>query len=89
MSQRNSESWNRIRRARDKLIDEYLDHPDVNLIDVGYKPAKKDTSTGEVVLRIHVSERWFKLSSEKRLSLPDQVDGIPVSVISGDYRIGA
>jgi hypothetical protein len=88
MSRRDSEFWNKARRARDKLIDKYLDHPDVNLIDIGYSPAKQGISTGEVVLRVHVSEQWFKLPPEERLSLPDQVDGIPVSVISGDYRIG-
>lgn len=73
-----------MRRARDKLIDQYLDHPDVSLIDIGYAPARQGK---EVVLRVHVSEQWFNLPTEERLSFPDLVEGIPVTVIPGDYRV--
>jgi len=86
MSQENSEFWNRAHRARDKLVDQFLDHPDVSLIDIGYAP-KPDTKTEEITLRIHVRGRWMEAMPDKRIAFPDQVDGIPVIVIPGDYQL--
>jgi hypothetical protein len=40
MAQEDSESRNRVRRAQDKLIKEFLGHPDVTLIDAGYPPGR-------------------------------------------------
>ena len=86
MTMKNSEFWNRARRARDKLVDQFLDHPDVSLIDIGYAPAAPGESTEEVVLRVHVREHWLKAKSEERAAFPEQVDGIPVIVMPGDYQ---
>ncbi|MFQ5473951.1 MAG: hypothetical protein ACE5FA_13865, partial [Dehalococcoidia bacterium] len=86
MSQEDSEFWARARLARDKLVDQVLDHPDVSLIDIGYAP-ERDEETEEIVLRIHVRERWMKAEPEERVAFPEDVDGIPVIVMLGDYRL--
>ena len=86
MSQRDSEFWTRARRARDKLIDRFIDHPDVVGIDIGYAPDRGE-ETEELVLRIHVQEQWIKASPETRVAFPEQVDDIPVVVMLGEYRL--
>jgi hypothetical protein len=82
MSQRDSEFWTRARRARDKLIDRFVHHPDVIGIDIGYA-ADRGEETTELVLRIHVRERWMKASPETRAAFPEQVEGISVAVMPG------
>jgi hypothetical protein len=84
MSHRNSEFWNRARLARDKLADQFLNHPDVSLIDIGSDPDREDNGNAEhLVLRVHVRR---PLTSEE-VGLPAQVNGIPVRVLVGDYRL--
>ena len=84
MSQKNSEFWKRARRARDKLADQFLDHPDVSLIDIGYDPDPEGGGNARrIVLRVHVRR---PLTSEE-VGLPAQIDGIPVRVLVGDYRL--
>ena len=77
--------WTRARRARDKLVDRYLGHPDVTLIGIGPAPEGGEES-GQLVLRIHVRERWMNAKPEDRVAFPEQVDGIPVVVLPGEYR---
>ncbi|MBE9508355.1 MAG: hypothetical protein IMY86_09935 [Chloroflexi bacterium] len=86
MSQEDSEFWTRARRARDELVDQFINHPDVSLIDAGYPPEQGE-GTEEVVLRIHVRERWMRAKPDERVAFPDQVDGIPVVVMLGEYRL--
>ena len=66
------------RQARDKLAAQILSHPNVSLIDIGQDP---DNISGPLVLRVHV--RQNDLSG---LNIPQEVDGIPVRVIRGDYQ---
>jgi len=88
MSQRNSELWNRARRARVKLVDQFLKHPQVSLIDIGYAPAEQSNSGEEIVLRIHVRETWLEEKPAERVAFPGQIDGIPIIVISGeDFKL--
>ena len=82
MSQRDSEFWTRARRTRDKLIDQFIHHPDVIGIDIGYAPDRGEVAD-ELVLRIHVQERWIKASPETRVAFPEQVEGISVVVMPG------
>lgn len=86
MSRNESEFWTRARHARDELIAQFMSHPDVNLIDIGYAP---DAGEGaeEIVLRIHVRERWMEACPDQRVAFPSKVAGIPVSVMHGDYRL--
>lgn len=84
--QRDSESRAKLERARDKLVAKYIYHPDVTLIDIGY-PLAGDQETKELVLRIHVRSRWMKSSPERRTDFPEEMDGIPVIVMPGDYKL--
>jgi hypothetical protein len=86
MSQLDSEFWHRARRARDKLAAQFLNHPDVTLIDIGYA-YEEGQRTDQIALRIHVHERWMKAKPEERVTFPEQVDGIPVAVMLGEYRL--
>ena len=81
MSQQDSEFFAKARQARDKLADQFLSHPEVTLIDIGYKvgPSKP---IEQLVLRVHVRQP----ADQQALSLPKEVDGIPVQVVIGDYR---
>ena len=82
MSQRDSEFWTRARRARDRMIDQFIDHPDVIGIDIGHAPDRHGETT-ELVLRIHVRERWMKANPETRVAFPEQIEGILVAVMPG------
>lgn len=86
MLQEDSEFLTRARHARDKLVDQFINHPDVSLIDVGYA-SERGEKTEEVVLRIHVRERWMKAKPLERVAFPKQVDDIPVVVMLGDYQL--
>lgn len=85
MSQIDLEFLDRARRARDKLGDRFLGHPDVRLIDIGRDPdeTENNKATKRIVLRVHVKQ---SLSTEK-LGLPAEIDGIPVRVVVADYRL--
>jgi hypothetical protein len=86
MSQRDSEFWIRARRARDKLVDQFIHHPDVSLVDIGHA-TEHDAGTQEVVLRIHVREHWAEANPKDRATFPEQVDNVPVIVMLGDYQL--
>ncbi|MDJ0772445.1 MAG: hypothetical protein QNJ49_03305 [Mastigocoleus sp. MO_167.B18] len=85
MVQGNPEFWAKARRAQNELVEQFLNHPDVSLIDIGYAPEENQNS-GEIVLRIHVRDRWIKAKLEERITFPTQVEGIPVIVIPGEYE---
>ena len=73
----------KLERARDKLVAQYIYHPDITLIDIGY-PLKDDKVTKELVLRLHVRQGT---SREQRMAFPEEVDGIPVIIMLGDYKL--
>jgi hypothetical protein len=78
MKQSDAAWWARARQARDQLAQQLLQHPDVSLIDIGLDP--QDASEMPV-LRVHV--RGTTVAGP---TVPDNVDGIPVRVILGDYK---
>lgn len=82
----NSESRKQLEHARDNLVAMYIYDPDVTLIDIGY-PLANDQEIKKLVLRIHVKSRWMKSSPEQRTEFPKEFDGIPVIVMSGDYKL--
>jgi len=86
MSLEDSQYWDKVYRAQDKLVRQFLHHPDVSLIDIGYAP-DQGAKTKSIVLRIHVRKRWMEADEDDRISFPKQVDGIPVVVVPGDYRL--
>jgi hypothetical protein len=87
MQQYDPQYWENARCARDKLANEYLEHPDVSLVDIGYPPEKTEENNELVVLRVHVTEHWFKLPVAERVAFPGEVDGFQVVIIRGDYRL--
>lgn len=84
MSQEDSEFWTRARRLRDKLLDQFIEHPDVSLIDIGYDmDPKGGEATERIVLRVHVRRSLAR----EALALPTEIDGVPVRVVVVDYRL--
>lgn len=72
------------RNALDKLARQYLHHPSVSLIDMGFDPVQGDVGqTPEVVLRLHVRPG----SDVNAMQFPSQIDGIPVRIITADYHL--
>lgn len=86
MSEADSEFLTKARCARDKLADQFLTHPEVSLIDIGYAP-EHGSQKGEIVLRIHVRESWLRANPQSRIPFPTQIDSIPVVVMHGDYQL--
>lgn len=74
--------WPRAYEARDKLVAQFLDHPDVSLIDIGYDLENKATPQ-QIVLRVHIR----RPSAKQTLALPPEIDGLPVRTIVADYGI--
>jgi hypothetical protein len=66
-----------LEKARDTLAGQLLDRLDVVMIDIG-----RDESRGRPVLRVHV-----RRSADDLTGIPLEVEGIPVQVLSGDYRL--
>jgi len=71
------EAWASLEKARDALAAELLDWPVVAMIDIG-----KDEAQGIAVLRVHVRGPAGMVTG-----IPTEVAGIPVQVLSGDYRL--
>jgi hypothetical protein len=71
----------RAYNVRDKLIKQFFDRPEVSLIDIGDDP-ENPGAPQRLVLRVHVRHA----AAKQRLGLPEEVDGIPVRVVKGDYH---
>lgn len=70
--------WAAASRARDKLEQLIGNNPAVSMIDIGRDEAGQSDTP---VLRVHVR------SGFAGAGVPDDVDGIPVRVIPGDYQL--
>lgn len=82
MASQDTEFWERARQARDKLAAQWLNHPAVSLIDLGYDP-QDNAPAQHIVLRVHLR----RPEAEPDLGLPAEIDGIPVRVIIAGYRL--
>lgn len=80
MTQDDIEFWEKAATAREELLDQYGEDPDVKLIDIGYAPEEAQAED-EVVLRIHMSDEWCAEHSADQATFTEEVDGIPVHVI--------
>jgi hypothetical protein len=78
MNTPSKEWWDGARRARDQIVARFLTHPDVSLIDIGLDP---QGASGTPVLRVHLRQ-----GDGSTLNIPDEIGGIPVRVIRGDYE---
>jgi hypothetical protein len=88
MPKYDAQFWNKAHLARDKLVKQYIYHPDVSLIDIGYAPEEGELSD-TIALRIHVKERWMRAKPQERVSFPEAIYGIPVVVMPGDYDLSS
>ncbi len=68
-------------RALDRLTSRFLGNPAISLIDLGIDPQAGPGAPP--ALRVYVRPG----ASIEVLGLPDQVDGIPVRILSGDYHL--
>jgi hypothetical protein len=68
--------WARAERARDELVAQVLDHPQVSMVDIGVQEDGESP-----LLRVHV-----RGDSAGLADFPTEIDGIPVCVVAGDYR---
>jgi hypothetical protein len=80
----NADLRDKMRRARDKLAEQLHNNPQVTMVDVGYDiESDEDYADRQIVLRVHLSGK----EAAKDLHIPDQVDGIPVRIITANYRL--
>lgn len=79
------ESLEKAQRALDKLIDRFIYHPDVTLIDAAYRPHETDENREELVLRIFLRNRVESYSP--LVGFPSDVDGIPVILKHGNFGL--
>jgi hypothetical protein len=62
-------------------VDQFLDHPEVSLIDIGYDLENPETPK-RIVLRVHVRQPAAKQTP----GLPEEIDSSPVRLMTGNYR---
>jgi hypothetical protein len=82
MSQQDAEFWAKAVLARQELIQQHTDDPNVRLIDLGYAPAGCPDEA-QIVLRVFVNEPWPQNVSDTP-AIQQEVNGIPVCIIPGD-----
>ena len=80
MSKQDAKFWQKAVDARQALAQQHGADPDVRHIDLGYA-AQGCQNADQVVLRVHVNERWFAANPDDRTAFQGDVDGIPVCVI--------
>lgn len=71
----------RAARAQIKVVEQVGDHPDVTLVDIG-RDLENPASPDRLVLRVHVR----RATTRSAIGLPDEIDGIPISLVIADYR---
>jgi hypothetical protein len=79
MNRPSEEWWARARHARDQLAAQVISHPSVSMIDIGLDPQGTNSTP---VLRVHIRQ-----GDASTLNIPSDVDGIPVRIIYGDYKL--
>ncbi len=81
MKGRDPQAVEKARKAREALVRQLLPNPDISLIDIGYDP--EESGSRRLVLRVHTR----RALDAPALGIPEEVDGIPVRVLAGDYRL--
>jgi len=82
MSNEDKNFLERALRVRDQLAERLLDQPEVSLIDIGRDPQDHGDSP-QLVVRVHIRQAEYA----NNLAIPEEMDGIPIRVIVGDYRL--
>jgi hypothetical protein len=75
-------AWDKIRAAHEQLVAQFLHHPDVSLIDIGYE-SENQAQSQPIALLIHVR----RPEATQTLGAPDNINGIPVRIMVEDFRL--
>lgn len=82
MSENPSIDWDALRLTREKVAAQIGNHPEISLIDIGLDPQAPE-ELEHLVIRVHVRRQW----DQKKVPIPEHMDGIRVVVVAGDYRL--
>lgn len=76
----------RAELVKKKLLKQLKNQANVKLIDIGME-FSPDTKQQVVVIRIHLSDPGKIMNFKAEVKLSPQIDGIPIRIISGEYRL--
>ena len=79
MSEQDQRWWNMARGARAQLEALVISNPDVRMISIGIDPEQR---SAEPVLIVAI-----RRGATAPPGIPNQIEGIPVRVIHGEYRL--
>ena len=82
MSENPSIDWDALQLTREKVAMQIGVHPEISLIDIGLDPQAPEKQE-HLVIRVHVRRQW----DPEKVHIPEQIDGIHVVVIPGDYQL--
>jgi|WetSurMetagenome_2_1015567.scaffolds.fasta_scaffold1268530_1 hypothetical protein len=82
MHENPSTDWDALQLTREKLATQIGNHLEISLIDIGLDPQAPE-EVEHPVIRVHVRRQW----TQKRVPIPEEIDGIRVVVLPGDYRL--
>jgi hypothetical protein len=77
-----TEDWDRVRRVRDLVAQQLLEHPLVSLVDIGLNPEKSDDPYA-LVVRVHLKN----LPGVPPPEIPAMIQDVPVRLINADYKL--
>jgi hypothetical protein len=84
MTKMNSDFWDKAHQIRETLARQFLDHPEVSLIDIGRDLGREGQGKKQrIVVRVHLKRQLTR----EALGLPTEIDGIPVELVVADYRL--
>jgi hypothetical protein len=82
MPENSSIDWKSLSLAREKLVAQIGNHPDVSLIDIGVDP-QSQAQAGTLVIRVHVRGQ----ETTPGIPIAGQIDGVRVVMVPGKYRL--
>lgn len=83
MKEKDTATWERARKARDKLASRVISNPGVVQVAIGYDANSGDpVDAASIVIRVEVKS----LEALKALNLPEEIDGFPVRMEVVGYR---
>lgn len=86
MSERSTPSRKQLDAAMEKVRTRFGKRPNVTGIDVGYRYVQ-GARTPELCVRVHVQQKLPLSSIAESEVFPNEIDGIPLDVIEGRYRV--
>ena len=79
MSEHDQRWWNMARKARAQLETLVIINPDVRMVSIGIDPERR---SAEPVLIVTIRH-----GAAVPAGVPNDIDGVPVRVIYGDYQL--